>query len=87
MECLISVGNYAYQQERWHGSSLRSYHGMSDYVLGFECNGCGHYHRRYVFCYLGGRRGGGILTPAAHARFPCFEHRSIGIAHAELGVE
>ena len=31
---------------------------MSDDVLGFECNGGGHYQNRYVYCYLGGRGGG-----------------------------
>ena len=30
--------------------------------------------------------GGCILTPTAHANFPCFKHRSIGVARAELGV-
>ena len=31
--------------------------------------------------------GGCILTPTAHANFPCFKHRSLGVARAELGVE
>ena len=30
---------------------------------------------------------GGILTPTAHASFPCFKQRSIRVARAELGVE
>ena len=32
-------------------------------------------------------RGGCILTPTAHANFPCFKHRSIGVARAELEIE
>ena len=31
--------------------------------------------------------GGCILTPATHAYFSTFKHRSVGIARAELGVE
>ena len=31
--------------------------------------------------------GGTILKPAAHAYFPCFKHRSIGIARAKFGIE
>ena len=31
---------------------------MSGGVLGYECNGDGHYNQsRYVYCYLGGRVG------------------------------
>ena len=28
-----------------------------------------------------------ILTSTAHANLPCFTHRSIGVARAELGVQ
>ena len=31
--------------------------------------------------------GGCILTPTAHANFPCSKHKSIGVTRAEHGVE
>ena len=36
---MTSAGSFAYQQEHWHGSSLRSYHGIPGGVLGYDCNG------------------------------------------------